>query len=104
MKHTTLTRLTTGALAAALAVSLVGCGRGNQTPSVSSAPAAASTTARKTQIQLYYADAQCDFLQTRTVELNELSPQTLLQVLQADGMLDKGVKMQKWLATDRDDP
>lgn len=107
MKHTTLTRLTTGALAAALAVSLVGCGRGNQTPSVSSAPAAASTTAttaRKTQIQLYYADAQCDFLQTRTVELNELSPQTLLQVLQADGMLDKGVKMQNWLATDRDDP
>ena len=107
MKHTTLTRLTTGALAAALAVSLVGCGTGNQTPSVSSAPAAASTTAttaRKTQIQLYYADAQCDFLQTRTVELNELSPQTLLQVLQADGMLDKGVKMQNWLATDRDDP
>ena len=107
MKHTTLTRLTTGALAAALAVSLVGCGRGNQPPSVSSAPAAASTTAttaRKTQIQLYYADAQCDFLQTRTVELNELSPQTLLQVLQADGMLDKGVKMQNWLATDRDDP
>lgn len=107
MKHTTLTRLTTGALSAALAVSLVGCGTGNQTPSVSSAPAAASTTAttaRKTQIQLYYADAQCDFLQTRTVELNELSPQTLLQVLQADGMLDKGVKMQNWLATDRDDP
>lgn len=107
MKHTTLTRLTTGALAAALAVSLVGCGRGNQTPSVSSAPAAASTTAttaRKTQIQLYYADAQCDFLQTRTVEINELSPQTLLQVLQANGMLDKGVKMQNWLATDRDDP
>lgn len=107
MKYTTLTRLTTGALAAALAVSLVGCGTGNQTPSVSSAPAAASTTAttaRKTQIQLYYADAQCDFLQTRTVELNELSPQTLLQVLQANGMLDKGVKMQNWLATDRDDP
>ena len=32
MKHTTLTRLTTGALAAALAVSLVGCGKGNQPP------------------------------------------------------------------------
>ena len=40
MKHTTLTRLTTGALAAALVVSLVGCGTGNQPPSVSSAPAA----------------------------------------------------------------
>ena len=107
MKHTILTRLTTGALSAALAVSLVGCGTGNQTPSASSAPATASTTAataRKTQIQLYYADAQCDFLQTRTVELNELSPQTLLQVLQANGILDKGVKMQNWLATDRDDP
>lgn len=107
MKHTTLTRLTTGALAAALAVSLVGCGTGNQPPSVSSAPAAASTTAttaRKTQIQLYYADAQCDFLQTRTVELNELTPETLLQVLQADGMLDKSVKVQNWLVTDRDDP
>lgn len=110
MKHTILTRLTTGALAAALAVSLVGCGRGNQTSSASStsaAPAAASTTsttARKTQIQLYYADAQCDFLQTRTVELNELTPQTLLQVLQANGMLDKDVKVQNWLATDRDDP
>ena len=50
MKHTTLTRLTTGALAAALAVSLVGCGRGNQTPSVSSAPAAASTTATTARI------------------------------------------------------
>ena len=107
MKHTTLTRLTTGVLSAALAVTLVGCGKGNQPPSVSSAPAAASTAAtgsRKTQIQLYYADAQCDFLQTRTVELNELTPQTLLQVLQANGMLDKGVKMQNWLATDRDDP
>lgn len=33
MKHTILTRLTTGALAAALAISLVGCGTGNQTPS-----------------------------------------------------------------------
>ena len=104
MKHTILTRLTTGALAAALAISLVGCGTGNQTPSVSSAPAAASTTARKTQIQLYYADAQCDFLQTRTVELNELTPETLLQVLQANGMLDKSVKVQNWLVTDRDDP
>lgn len=107
MKHVRLTRLATGALAAALAVSLVGCGAGNQTPSASSAPAAASTTAataRKTQIQLYYADAQCDFLQTRTVELNELTPETLLQVLQANGMLDKDVKMQNWLATDRDDP
>lgn len=107
MKHARLTRLTTGALAAALAVSLVGCGAGNQTPSASSAPATASTTAttaRKTQIQLYYADAQCDFLQTRTVELNELTPETLLQVLQANGMLDKDVKMQNWLATDRDDP
>lgn len=108
MKHVRLTRLTTGALAAALAVSLVGCGTGNQTPSASSAPAAASTTAattaRKTQIQLYYADAQCDFLQTRTVELNELTPGTLLRVLQANGMLDKDVKMQNWLATDRDDP
>ena len=107
MKHARLTRIATGALSAALAVSLVGCGRENQPPSVSSAPAAASTTsttARKTQIQLYYADAQCDFLQTRTVELNELTPQTLLQVLQANGMLDKGVKMQNWLATDRDDP
>ena len=108
MKHTILTRLATGALAAALAVSLVGCGTGNQTPSASSAPAAASTTAaataRKTQIQLYYADAQCDFLQTRTVELNELTPETLLRVLQANGMLDKDVKMQNWLATDRDDP
>ena len=107
MKHTILTRLATGALAAALAVSLVGCGTGNQTPSASSTPAAASTTAttaRKTQIQLYYADAQCDFLQTRTVELNELTPQTLLQVLQANGMLDKDVKMQNWLVTDRDDP
>lgn len=106
MKHVRLTRLTTGALAAALAVSLVGCGAGNQTPSASSASAAASTaaTARKTQIQLYYADAQCDFLQTRTVELNELTPETLLQVLQANGMLDKDVKMQNWLATDRDDP
>ena len=108
MKHTILTRLATGALAAALAVSLVGCGTGNQTPSASSAPAAASTTAaataRKTQIQLYYADAQCDFLQSRTVELNELTPQTLLQVLQANGMLDKDVKVQNWLATDRDDP
>ena len=107
MNHVRLTRLTTGALAAALAVSLVSCGTENQTPSASSAPAAASTTAttaRKTQIQLYYADAQCDFLQTRTVELNELTPETLLQVLQADGMLDKGVKMQNWLATDRDDP
>ena len=82
MKHTILTRLTTGALAAALAISLVGCGTGNQTPSASSAPVTASTaaaTARKTQIQLYYADAQCDFLQTRTVEINELSPETLLQ-------------------------
>ena len=107
MKHVRLTRLATGALAAALAVSLVGCGRENQPPSVSSAPAAASTAAtssRKTQIQLYYADAQCDFLQTRTVELNELTPQTLLRVLQANGMLDKDVKMQNWLATDRDDP
>ena len=107
MKHVRLTRLATGALAAALAVSLVGCGAGNQTPSASSAPATASTTAttaRKTQIQLYYADAQCDFLQTRTVELNELTPETLLQVLQANGMLDKDVKMQNWLATDRDDP
>ena len=107
MKHVRLTRLATGALAAALAVSLVGCGAGNQTPSASSAPAAASTTAttaRKTQIQLYYADAQCDFLQTRTVELNELTPETLLQVLQANGMLDKDVKVQNWLATDRDDP
>lgn len=106
MKHVRLTRLATGALAAALAVSLVGCGAGNQTPSASSASAAASTaaTARKTQIQLYYADAQCDFLQTRTVELNELTPETLLQVLQANGMLDKDVKMQNWLATDRDDP
>ena len=107
MKHVRLTRLTTGVLAAALAVSLVGCGTWNQTPSASSAPATASTTAttaRKTQIQLYYADAQCDFLQTRTVELNELTPETLLQVLQANGMLDKGVKMQNWLATDRDDP
>ena len=107
MKHTTLTRLTTGALAAALAVSLVGCGTENQPPSVSSAPAAASTTAttaRKAQIQLYYADAQCDFLQTRTVELNELTPETLLQVLQANGMLDKTIKVQNWLATDRDDP
>ena len=106
MKHARLTRLATGALAAALAVSLVGCGAGNQTPSASSASAAASTaaTARKTQIQLYYADAQCDFLQTRTVELNELTPETLLQVLQANGMLDKDVKMQNWLATDRDDP
>lgn len=108
MKHVRLTRLTTGALAAALAVSLVGCGTGNQTPSASSAPAAASTTAattaRKTQIQLYYADAQCDFLQTRTVELNELTPGTLLRVLQANGMLDKDVKIQNWLATDRDDP
>ena len=45
MKHTILTRLATGALAAALAVSLVGCGTGNQTPSASSAPAAASTAA-----------------------------------------------------------
>lgn len=107
MKHTILTRLTTGALAAALAISLVGCGTGNQTPSASSAPATASTaaaTARKTQIQLYYADAQCDFLQTRTVELNELTPETLLQVLQANGMLDKSVKVQNWLVTDRDDP
>ena len=106
MKHVRLTRLVTGALAAALAVSLVGCGTGNQTPSASSASAAASTaaTARKTQIQLYYADAQCDFLQTRTVELNELTPGTLLRVLQANGMLDKDVKMQNWLATDRDDP
>lgn len=107
MKHTTLTRLTTGALAAALAVSLVGCGKGNQPPSVSSAPAAASTAAtgsRKTQIQLYYADAQCDFLQTRTVELNELTPETLLQVLQANGMLDKTIKVQNWLAEDRNDP
>lgn len=107
MKHTILTRLTTGALAAALAISLVGCGTGNQTPSASSAPVTASTaaaTARKTQIQLYYADAQCDFLQTRTVEINELSPQTLLQVFQANGMLDKSVKVQNWLVTDRDDP
>lgn len=107
MKHTILTRLTTGALSAALAVSLVGCGTGNQTPSASSAPVTASTTAataRKTQIQLYYADAQCDFLQTRTVEINELSPQTLLQVFQANGMLDKSVKVQNWLVTDRDDP
>ena len=107
MKHIRLTRLATGALAAALTVSLVGCGTGNQTPSASSAPAAASTTsttARKTQIQLYYADAQCDFLQTRTVELNELTPGTLLQVLQSNGMLDKDVKVQNWLATDRDDP
>ena len=106
MKHVRLTRLVTGALAAALAVSLVGCGTGNQTPSASSASAAASTaaTARKTQIQLYYADAQCDFLQTRTVEVNELTPGTLLRVLQANGMLDKDVKMQNWLATDRDDP
>ena len=107
MKHVRLTRLATGALAAALAVTLVGCGTGNQTPSASSTPAAASTTAttaRKTQIQLYYADAQCDFLQTRTVELNELTPQTLLQVLQANGMLDKDVKMHNWLVTDRDDP
>ena len=106
MKHTILTRLTTGALAAALAISLVGCGTGNQTPSASSAPATASTTAtaRKTQIQLYCADAQCDFLQTRTVELNELTPETLLQVLQANGMLDKSVKVQNWLVTDRDDP
>lgn len=107
MKHVRLTRLATGALAAALAVSLVGCGRENQPPSASSAPAAASTAAtssRKTQIQLYYADAQCDFLQTRTVELNELTPGTLLRVLQANGMLDKDVKMQNWLATDRDDP
>ena len=108
MKHTILTRLATGALAAALAVSLVGCGTGNQTPSASSAPATTSTTAaataRKTQIQLYYADAQCDFLQTRTVELNELTPETLLQVLQANGTLDKDVKVQNWLVTDRDDP
>ena len=107
MKHTTLTRLTTGALAAALVVSLVGCGTGNQPPSVSSAPAAASTAAtgsRKTQIQLYYADAQCDFLQTRTVELNELTPETLLQVFQANGMLDKTIKVQNWLAEDRNDP
>ena len=107
MKHVRLTRLATGALAAALAVSLVGCGTWNQTPSASSAPATASTTAttaRKTQIQLYYADAQCDFLQTRTVELNELTPGTLLQVLQANGMLDKDVKVQDFLATDRDDP
>ena len=107
MKHARLTRIATGALSAALAVSLVGCGRENQPPSVSSAPAAASTsstTARKAQIQLYYADAQCDFLQTRTVELNELSPETLLQVLQANGMLDKSVKVQNWLVTDRDDP
>lgn len=81
MKHARLTRLATGVLSAALAVTLVGCGKGNQPPSVSSAPAAASTVAtgsRKIQIQLYYADAQCDFLQTRTVEINELSPQTLL--------------------------
>lgn len=107
MKHARLTRLATGALAAALAVTLVGCGKGNQPPSVSSAPAAASTTAtgsRKTQIQLYYADAQCDFLQTRTVELNELTPETLLQVFQANGMLDKTIKVQNWLAEDRNDP
>lgn len=107
MKHARLTRLATGVLSAALAVTLVGCGTENQPPSVSSAPAAASTAAtgsRKTQIQLYYADAQCDFLQTRTVELNELSPETLLQVLQANGMLDKSVKVQNWLVTDRDDP
>ena len=60
MKHTILTRLTTGALAAAQTI--------------------------------------------RTVELNELTPETLLQVLQANGMLDKSVKVQNWLVTDRDDP
>lgn len=110
MKHPTLTRITTGVLSAALAVTLVGCGTGSQTPAASSASgtsAAASTVAapaRKTQIQLYYADAQSNFLQTRTVELNELSPKTLLQVLQANGILDKTIKVQNWLAEDQDDP
>lgn len=104
-----LVRLLTGTLAVGLTLSLVSCGGGTPSVSGSTSDMASSVcdtpaVPEKTQIQLYYADAQSDFLQTCMVELDELSPQAVLQALQADGLVDKNVTVLNWLCENQADP